>query len=321
MGRQKHGSIVYQLNERLKSLQRFGQSKHSAKYEYRREQESKGEKWNPAYAKGIFFYKTYSAYKQTVMEMAAWIKKEHPEIKTLAGVKKEHAIKYLQYRQNDGKSAYTLSKDMSAINKIFCTGLTKKEAGLINRSYKNVTRSRGEKPNDKKYNPKNYTNQITFAKATGCRRESILGGQYQVKACSLWQDSKGNVFVSLIEKGGKFRNAPVLERYKADIKQIVPNVPIRTPHSSIALEEHIFKELYRNSAQEVLFDKYTEKIDNHAFRAEYARERYEELVQIKKEQGEEILQNYRGYDRDCLRQVSQDLGHNRLSVVVEHYMR
>jgi hypothetical protein len=44
-------------------------------------------------------------------------------------------------------------------------------------------------------------------------------------------------------------------------------------------------------------------------------------VQIKKEQGEEILQNYRGYDRDCLRQVSQDLGHNRLSVVVEHYMR
>ena len=98
-------------------------------------------------------------------------------------------------------------------------------------------------------------------------------------------------------------------------------MPIRTPHSSIALEEHNFKELYRNSSKEVLFNKYTEKIDNHAFRAEYARARYEELVQIKKEQGEEILQNYRGYDRDCLRQVSQDLGHNRLSVVVEHYMR
>ena len=44
MGRQKHGSIVYQLNERLKSLQRFGESKHSAKYKYRREQEAKGEK-------------------------------------------------------------------------------------------------------------------------------------------------------------------------------------------------------------------------------------------------------------------------------------
>jgi hypothetical protein len=239
----------------------------------------------------------------------------------LAGIKKEHAIKYLQSRQNDGKSAYTLSKDMSAINKIFCTGLTKKEAGLSNRSYKNVTRSRAERPNDKKYNPKNYANQITFAKATGCRRESILGGQYQVKASSLWQDPRGNIFVSLIEKGGKFRNTPVLERYKADIKQIFPNMAIRTPHSSLALEEHIFIELYRNASQEVLFDKYTEKIDNHAFRAEYARERYEELLQIKKEQGEEILLNYRGYDRDCLRLVSQDLGHNRLSVVVEHYMR
>jgi len=255
------------------------------------------------------------------MEMAAWIKKEHPEIKTLAGVNREHAIKYLQSRQNDGKSAYTLSKDMSALNKIFCTGLTKKESGLSNRSYKNVTRSRVERPNDKSYNPKNYANQITFAKATGCRRESILGGQYQVKPCSVWIDPKGNIFVSLIEKGGKFRNAPVLERYKADIKHIVPNMAIRTPHSSLAIEEHIFKELYRNSAQEVLFNKYTEKIDNHAFRAEYARVRYEELLQNMKEQGEEILQNYRGYDRDCLRLVSQDLGHNRVSVVVEHYMR
>jgi hypothetical protein len=99
---------------------------------------------------------------------------------------------------------------MSAINKIFGTALTKKEAGLNNRSYKDVTRSRAERPNDKKYNPKNYAKQIAFAKACGCRYDSILEGQYQVKPCSLRKNPKGNIFVSLVEKGGKFRNAPVL---------------------------------------------------------------------------------------------------------------
>lgn len=321
MPRQKNGSLVYQLNERLKSLQRFGQSKHAAKRDYRNKQSSNGEKWNPAFADGIYSFKTYDAYKQTVMEFGTWLKKEHPEVKKLNEVNKGHAIKYLQARQSEGKSAYTISKDMSAINKIFNTCINKNDAGLKTRSYKDVTRSRAERPNDKKYNPVNYSNQITFAKAFGCRRESIVGGQFQVKPCSLWKDPKGNIYASLIEKGGKFRNAPVLANYKEQIEKIVPNMSIRTPHQSLAMEEYLFKERYRNSNQGYLFNKYTKKIDNHAFRAQYARVRYEELIKQKREQGEEILKNYRNYDCDCLSQVSQDLGHNRINVLVEHYLR
>lgn len=106
-----------------------------------------------------------------------------------------------------------------------------------------MTRSRAERPNDKKYNPWNYAKQIAFAKGTGCRRESIHGGQYQVKPCSLWKVPNGNIYVSLVEKGGKFRNAPVLRSYKAEIERIVPNIPVRTMYSSIAMEEFRFKEL------------------------------------------------------------------------------
>lgn len=321
MPRQKNGSLIYQLNERLKSLQRFGQSKHVAKAEYRRQQEAKGEKWNPAFAQGIFSYQTYNAYKQSAMEFGLWLKKEHPEIKNINNVGKEHAINYLLARQAEGKSAYTFSKDMSAINKIFNTSINKKEAGLNSRSYKNVTRSRVERQNDKKYNPRNYANQITFAKATGCRRESILGGQYQVKPCSIWKDPKGNIYVSVIEKGGKFRNAPVLEKYKGEISKLVPNMDVRTPDRSIAMDEFRFKERYRNSGENYLFNRYTKKIDNHAFRAEYARERYQELLEHKGEETVEIIKNYRGYDREILCKISQDLGHNRISVVYEHYMR
>jgi len=156
MTRQKHGSLIYQLNERLISLQKFGQSKHVAKKDYRNKQVANGEKWNPAYAEGIFSFTTYNAYKQTVMEFGTWLKKEHTDIKLLNGISKGHAIQYLQSRQSEKKSPYTIAKDMSAINKVFGTGLTKKEAGLNNRSYKDVTRSRAERPNDKKYNSKNY---------------------------------------------------------------------------------------------------------------------------------------------------------------------
>ncbi len=273
------------------------------------------------FARGIFSHNTYNAYKQTAVEFAGWLKQSHPGIKVMNQITKEQAIQYLQKRQAEGLSSYSVSKDMPALNKILNFSICKKEANLNNRSYKNVARSRAERQHDKKYNPKNYAKQITFAKATGCRRESVLGGQYQVKPCSVWRDFKGNIFVSLVEKGGKFRNASVLSKYKEEIEKIIPNITVRMPYNSLAMEAFHFKELYRTSGPKYLFSRYTKKIDNHAFRAQYARDRYEELVQQKMGQRGEILSNYRGYDRDCLRQVSFDLGHNRINVVVEHYMR
>ncbi len=83
---------------------------------------------------------------------------------------------------------------------------------------------------------------------------------------------------------------------------------------------------YRESVKEMLigkttdkpsFDRYTKKIDNHAFRGEYARNRYKELVQ---EKGSDA-NDYRGYDSKILRILTKDLGHNRLDVVVYHYLR
>ncbi len=53
-------------------------------------------------------------------------------------------------------ASYTISKDMAALNKLFNTHICKKDAGIKSRSYKDITRSRGEKAHDKKYNPDNY---------------------------------------------------------------------------------------------------------------------------------------------------------------------
>lgn len=315
--KQKLGSLKYQITQRLKELNRIGESKHQAKQDWRRICESANIKWNPAQAPGIFSFKTMDAYRQSAIEFSKWLKQNHPEIKDINNIKKEHAIAYLKQRQEQGKSAWTISKDMSALNKVFNLNVTKQEAGLRERSYKDTERSRVSRSHDTKYNTQNYEQQITFAKAFGCRRESIYGGQYQVKDVSLFRHN-GKIYVSLIEKGGRYREAPCLQSMQPQIEKMFPNIQEREP-----MTKEQFKELYSTS-NEYLFDKYTTKIDNHAFRHEYARNLYKELLeQQEREQAEEHRQQelYRGYDKEILREVSEALGHSRLSVVVEYYLR
>jgi len=312
MGRQKLGSLKYQISQRLQELNRIGESKHQAKQDYRRACENANLKWNPAKADGIFSYKTMDAYRQSAIEFSSWLKQNHPEIKDINNIKKEHAIAYLRQRQEQGKSAWTISKDMSALNKIFNLNVTKKEAGLRSRSYKDTERSRVSRSHDTKYNAKNYERQIAFARAFGCRRESIVGGQYQVKDVSLFRHNN-KIYASLIEKGGRYREAPCLASMQSQIEKMFPNIQEREP-----LTKQQFQELYQSS-QGYLFDRYTTKIDNHAFRHEYARNLYQELLEQRDQDRQEEL--YRGYNKEVLREVSEALGHSRLSVVVEHYLR
>jgi hypothetical protein len=81
-----------------------------------------------------------------------------------------------------------------------------------------------------------------------------------------------------------------------------------------------FIDKYNNSGN-VLFNEYTRNIDNHSFRSEYAVDLYEQLEEEKTSKGLEIKENYRGYDKEIVLKVSSELGHNRPSVVVEHYLR
>lgn len=279
--------IDYQMHCRMEKMKCIDESRHQAKKEYK-EMMGKNE---ANITIGINSYKTYDAYKQTSIELIRYIRSEFKDVKDISEFKKEHGVDYLKHRQSDGKNAYNISKDMAALNKLLNFHITKREAGINRGSYKNVTRSRQLKEHDKKYNPENYNDQIIFAKVCGCRRESVL---VVAPECFIWKDGLP-IKVYLIEKGGKEREATILKAYREDIKSILSGKEEDKP----------------------LFDRYTKKIDNHAFRGEYARNRYKELVE---EKGFDA-QDYRGYDSDVLRKLTKDLGHNRLDVVVYHYLR
>ena len=216
----KRGSLVFQINQRFIELSKFGESKHKAKQEYKDLHPKKTPK-----TEGIYSYKTMAAYRQTLKEFTPFLKEKR--IKDIREVDENHIKEYLQNRQKRGLSPYTLSKDMAAFNKFFGLELTKQKLGLRTRSYRDITQNRGETKDGIKYNPKNWEKQIAVVKNFGVRRESVLGGSFQLKDGSLYKTPNG-IYVSVVEKNGKFRNVKCLKAGISEIERLFPNMPTRS---------------------------------------------------------------------------------------------
>ena len=250
-----------------------------------------------------------AAYRQTLREFTPFLRAK--KIKDLKDVTENDIKEYLQSRQKKGLSPYTLSKDMAAFNKFFGLELTKQKLGLRTRSYRDITQNRGETKEGLKYNPKNWEKQIAVVKNFGVRRESVLGGSFQLKDGSLYKTPNG-IYVSVVEKNGKFRNVQCLKSGQKYIEKLFPDMPTR----SRPFSEKEFRAEYKNLG-EYLFNRFTKKIRSHQLRAEFARNLYEEKIR----EMENPVMDYKGYNEEATREVSRALGHNRPSVVVYHYFR
>lgn len=300
------------LQNKLNEQARFGQSKHEAKQrakeQYQKEHGNlKG--YNPSKVDGIYSVKTMETYRKVAEEYSKWCAKEN--INNATKLTREHAERYLKERNAEGKSAWTISRDMAALNKIFGYDMNKKDLGLKERRLEDIKRSREECKHDQYNQSSKYQEQIDFARGCGCRRQSIT----QITPKDLVWANNRVVAVHLIEKGGRERTAPVLNEMKDRLTEIALN----------------------HAGEDKLFKEYGEKIDNHSFRAEYASNLLHQLER-EREQGQQLCQGdfeieklcnlrgndisdepYRGHDRDICGMVSGALGHNRLDIVFTNY--
>lgn len=312
MGKRKRGnrqsrrskysqSLNQQMHERMQRMVRMRENKHEAK-----KQSADGT------TAGIFSRTTYDNYKQVSIQFISWLKKQHNDMKHIDDLSRSIIIEYLQERQQTGLSPNTLSRDLGAVNKLFDFHISKQEAGLKQRSYKDITRSRSDKAYNQKYNPKNYGKQLAVAKAFGPRRESFVTGDYRFKEGSIYK-FEGKVYAAVIEKGGKFRNVEV----RADMQgQIEGHFNIR--EQPRLFSERTFKTAYlTGKLGKNLFESYTSKIDNHALRREYAQKKYQEVEEKLTDPKKDY---YQQYDQRAIREVSKQLGHNRSRIIVEHYL-
>lgn len=317
--------ICNSLYHNLDSLACFGQKKHEAKERekeaYRKEHGNlKG--WNPSATKGIYSINTMTMYRAQMCPFARFCAERGA--RRISMLTPQMGEEYLRSLHASGKSAWTLSTAASAINKAMGWSLSPKALGLPGRRKKNIKKCRkGETFTPKEY--KLYHDQIVFAMATGVRRNSIYRKKFpnkMVRPNRCVRNKLGIVVgVWVEEKGGKIRLAPVLNEYREAVTAIVNR----------AIAEH--------GEDMPLFSSYGGHVRNHRLRAGYAAAL---LHQLESERaagiplfgGEFPLSDYcwlrgkdkkrrdktQGHDTDLLAAVSGALGHNRVEVILRHYL-
>ena len=123
---QRFSSVVYQVNNAFKEIRSFGESKYSAKNDFKASfGGSKAiDKFMSSFAKetGIFSYQTYKDYLQVACNFANYAKQEFG-IKDISKLNNEHVKAFLESKSDLSKA--TIQKYSSAIEK-FETALSAK---------------------------------------------------------------------------------------------------------------------------------------------------------------------------------------------------
>lgn len=288
--RENRRSLNNQVHQRMEQMKCMGESRHQAKQEYK---EMIGHNQTHNKTVGIHSYSTYEAYKSSCKAFTSFLKENCKEVKNISDVDDAHVKKFIEHRAEEGYSAHTYSKDLAALNKIFNTELTKADCDVANRSYKTIENNRELREHHNKINFDNYKNEIIMVQGCGMRRSSLT----ELTKDSFRYDSSGTpTHARLTEKGGRYREAEIRESYRADIKQIIDG-----------------------AGKEKIFEHIPNRLPAHRFRQEYAQKLYEEkLEKVDNTRDREV---YRGYDRAILKEVSENLGHNREDIIVYHYLK
>lgn len=292
MGHKNKESLVYQVQSALEDKLAIGQSKHEAKILGTANEH-------------IYSWSTFKTYMKHCNYFTAYCKAEHG-CKTLEQCR-SYVNEWLISRQ--GLSAYTQKLEASALAKMYgCKTTDFVKTATRNRS--DIVRSRGEKAMDKHFSEEKNADLVAFARATGLRREELTN----LTGDKLRQDETGKYYIEVVGKGGRYRQAPVI----GDVRTVV--------------------RLCETAGKGKVFEKVHDGADIHNYRAEYATAiykasarpidqiPYDGLTKAGKRYQKDVYvcrgdQKGQKFDRQAMLEASRALGHNRVSVVGEHYLR
>ena len=337
-------SLQDQAYERLKSMLAPGESKHFDKHN------------NPDNCKDkIYSFSTYKAYKKHIGYFVQWIRKTHPDVKTLRKARR-YVPDFLKIRSETKNksgqylSAWTISLEAAALSKLY--GIDKSDPDRFQpppRHRVDIVRSRGDVERDKHFSTKNNSELIKFCRATGCRRnvlEKLRGDDYwtrdrmeervfelEDKSKTGGLDSKEKTMLRNLkgslqmfpeekdfvyhrkDKGGKSRFAPVIG-----------------PDRNMVIERFLRTE----SDKKVWLHVHT-KADIHSYRADYVTMIYHKYAReisdipydrINKGSGKRYqsdVYHTRGdchmkLDKRAMAKASYAVGHARISVIASSYL-
>lgn len=286
MGKKKN--LAYQAKGLLTSMQSYGHSKHADKA-------ANGGK--PAMEK-IYSISTMGNYIASTGRFSRWVNSAYPECRSIDAAR-EYVGEYLMQRIEAGYSAWTVRADAAALGKLYRCAATDFGVELPSRHAADVTQHRNPSTWQGHFSEKKNADLVEFCQACGLRRHEVM----TIKPDDVYFDTRGRLCVHVGRgKGGKAREAVCVSE---------------APHR--------LAEGAREHGREYLFAHVPKYAPVHAYRAEYAQKLYRNIARDIRELPEEERYRARGshrgevYDRAAMLEVSRNLGHNRLDIVIAYF--
>lgn len=302
----KKGILTHGYKCALKSQTKFGESKHKAKINAREECRKGNKPYEPV--RGIYSTSTLQNYDGVCGRFVQWIMEHHRnEVRNYADCKM-FAAEWLEQKEADGLSAWSLGLYGSALASSF-GGISKHDLGYSfpSRERKNIVRNRNDNLTGE-YATARQRNAYTMLKATGCRRREILR-------------LRKEDFRQQINKDGKETGClEVYKRGKGGIERWCLVNPLYTDFVKGFLKT---ADTYSFAGEERLFQKNDIPKDGiHSTRSIYACDLYKLFMELGYASGEiyycrKELSGYK-YDKGILDEVSYNLQHSRDSVVIAY---
>jgi len=324
-----------QAYDRLTAMQAFGESKKEAMA-------------NGTAQDKIFSFNTYQTYWKHIKYFLKYIKELHPECTTLKRAKK-YVNEWLHTRVDQGLSAWTIQTEAKALGKLY--GIQPDDPDYFQPPKRNraeIKRSRGDRVRDLHFSKTNNDELIKFCQGTGLRRselEALRGGDLMTRAQieqeiarieALPEGAEKNqeekhlgvlrdtrmfdceYFIHVRNgKGGRERVSPIVGKYAGQILERMKNT---------AGEEKVWQHVnanadihaYRGDYATAIYKAHARSIEDIPFdrvnRGTGKRFQSEVYVCRKDEAGKRL-------DKAAMRICSKALGHNRIEVVANNYIR
>ena len=324
-----------QAYDRLTGMQAFGESKKAAMA-------------NGTEKDKIFSFNTYQTYWKHTKYFIRYIRENHPECTTLKSAKK-YVNEWLQVRTDKGLSAWTVQVEAKAMGKLF--GIRPDDEDYFippKRNRGDIKRSRSDRVRDRHFSATNNDELIKFCQGTGLRRselEALKGkdlitkGQIEsmissleavpehkrtpqeIKRLGMLKDTRlfQNEYFTFVRngKGGRERMSPIIGKNAEKIVERMKDTPA---------EEKVWQHIHKCA-------------DIHSYRAEYATTIYKAHARaiedipydaVNKGTGKPYQSDVytcrkdeagKKLDRAAMLVCSKALGHNRISVVADNYIR
>lgn len=287
-------SIIRQAIERLDERMAIGESRREAK-EIRR---AAGEYiWTFSTGK-MHSYKTRTTYQEHILRFVNWSRATYQitSLEQLDTRANELASLYLQQEIAAHKSPYTLQVERSALRLFFADRTLASSVTLPRRTRATITRSRGPAAHDRHFQPANWQPLMNFERSCGLRRSELA----RLTVGDVYHTAQGQLVIHVLNgKGGKEREAPVLPGHEQDILALITG---RQP-------------------DERVFERIPQHLDVHALRREYAQALYLFHAPGRELPPRDGRLGRVDYELHAVQRVSWALGHNRVDVVLRHYLR